>query len=123
SMPMLQAAQYQPLWDEFVPGEKTISRAELTPADWIGTGPWQIVSIEEGRVTLARFDDYRDEQAYADSLVLIVEDDPAVRLNGWKAGDVDVLPITAQQAQEVWTDRGNLFVAPSSTATFAAFNF
>lgn len=123
SMPMLQATQYQPLWDEFVAGEKTISRVELTPANWIGTGPWRIGTVEAESVTLLRFDDYWGEPAYADSLTLIAQDDAQARLAGWKSGEVDVLPITAQEMHDVWTESGNLFVAPSSTAMFAAFNF
>ena len=123
SMPMLQATQCQPLWDEFVAGEKTITRRELTPADWIGTGPWSIQSVDADRVLLARNDDYWDEPSHADSLTLIVQDDVAARLQSWKAGDIDVLPITAEQMSEVWSEEGNLFVAPSSTAMFAAFNF
>lgn len=123
SMPMLQAAQYQPWWDEFVPGEKTISRTGITPIDWVGTGPWRVERVDEDRVSLVRFDDYWDQPAHADSLLLIAEDDAAARLNGWKAGEVDVLPVTASQVQEVWTEQGSLFVAPSSVAMFAAFNF
>lgn len=123
SMPMLQAVRYQPLWDEFVPGEKTISRDDLTPEDWIGTGPWQIESVEEGRIRLSRYNDYWDTPAYADHLTLIAQDDPTARLQGWRSGEVDVLQITAQKMHEVWGEQGNLFVAPSSTAMFAAFNF
>lgn len=123
SMPMLQAAQYQPLWDEFVAGEKTITRTDHSPADWVGTGPWRIDSIETDRVSLERFNDYWDEPAYADSLTLFVQDDASARLQAWKSGDVDVLQISASQMTDVWSEQGNLFVAPSSTAMFAAFNF
>lgn len=123
SMPMLQAAKYQPLWDEFVPGEKTITRPKQRISDWIGTGPWKIDSVESERISLSRFDDYWDEQAHAESLTLIVEDDESVRLDGWKSGMVDVLPVSASQMTDVWNEEGNLFVAPSSVAMFAAFNF
>lgn len=123
SMPVLQAAQYQPLWDEFPAGEKTISRADLTPAAWIGTGPWKLDSVDEGNVALARFDDYFDTPAHADKLTLLVQDDISARLLAWKQGDIDVLPVTASQLEEVWSESGNLFVAPSATALFAAINF
>lgn len=123
SMPMLEAAMYQPLWDEFVPGEKTISRPEASPAQWIGTGPWKAERAEGDRIELARFDDYWDTPAHAGKLVLVAEDDPAARVEGWKKGDVDVLPVTGSQLEGVWNEQGNLFVAPSATTMFAAFNF
>lgn len=123
SMPMLQAAQYQPLWDEFVAGQKTITRADWTPANWIGTGPWKIDGVESEKLTLARFDDYTPEPAIADTLTLQVQDDADARLQGWRSGDVDVLQITPAQANDVWGEKGNLFVAPSAVAMFAAFNF
>ncbi len=123
SMPMLQAAMYQPLWDEFVAGEKTISRPGASIANWIGTGPWQVSAIETDRVELARFNEYWDTPAFTDTLTLIAEDDSAARLDGWKNGDVDVLPVSASELAGMWNERGNLFVAPSATAMFAAFNF
>lgn len=123
SMPMLKASQYQPLWDEFIPGEKTISREDDSPADWIGTGPWKMERVEAGSVTLTPFEDYWDEPAYADSLTLIAQDDAEARLVGWINGEVDVLPITAQQMHDVWPMEGNLFAGRSSTAMFASFNF
>ena len=123
SMPMLQANQFQPLWDEFVAGEKTISRSDLTPAHWIGTGPWRVENVDDVQVTLTRFDDYWDTPAHADRLILIAEDDTAARLAGWKSGDVDVLPVGAAQLSDIWAEQGNLFVAPSAVAMFAAFNF
>ena len=123
SMPMLQANTYQALWDEFVAGEKTISRPDASIAAWVGTGPWQVAAVESDRVELARFDDYRGVTAYADTLTLIAQDDVGARLDGWKRGDVDVLPISASQLASVWNEQGNLFVAPSASAMFAAFNF
>lgn len=123
SMPMLQAAQYQPLWDEFVPGEKTITRPGQSISTWIGTGPWKIDNVDSERISLVRFADYWDEPALADALLLMVEDDESERLKGWQDGAVDVLSITARQMPEVWGEEGNLFVAPSSVAMFAAFNF
>lgn len=123
SMPMLQAAQYQPLWNELPDGERTISRPELSPSDWIGTGPWRIDQVDADRISLVRYEDYWDGAAFAEKLTLIVQDDTDQRLTGWKRGEVDVLPINAQQMQDAWAEKGNLFVAPSPVAMFAAFNF
>lgn len=123
SMPMLPAAQHQAIWDALPLGEKSISRPDLTPANWIGTGPWKMGEVSESQIELVRFDEYWDGAALADNLTLVVEDDAAARLAGWKSGDVDVLPVNAAQVNEVWGETGNLFVAPSATAMFAAINF
>ena len=123
SMPMLQAAMYQPLWDEFVPGEKTISRKDAMPANWIGTGPWKIGSVDGDRVVLERFEDYWDGPAYLDQLELIGTSDDTNSVEAWKSGEVDVLPVSVSELPSLWEEEGNLFVSPSSTAMFAAFNF
>lgn len=121
--PLLQAATYQPLWDEYAAGEKTISRPDLTPADWIGTGPWRVAKVGDDRVELERFEDYWDEPAYAEKLTLIAEDDPAARVAGWKSGSVQVLSIRAHQLPDLWGEEGNLFVGPGATTMFVAINF
>lgn len=123
SMPMLQAGMYQPLWDEFVAGEKTISRRDASLTNWIGTGPWKIASAEPADVRLTRFDDYWDGPAHFDELHLIANDDITGRITSWKAGEVDVLPVSPADMTEVWNEKGSLFVAPSATSMFAAFNF
>lgn len=123
SMPMLPSAIYQPLWDEFVLGEKTISREDISPANWIGTGPWRIGSIDGDRVTLQRFDDYWDGPAHLDELELVGSGDDASRVDAWKSGEIDVLPVSVSDLPSLWEEDGNLFVSPSSTAFFAAFNF
>lgn len=123
SMPMLQAATYKPLWDEFAAGEKTITRADRSISQWIGTGPWQIADVFGERFSLKRFDDYWDGAAHADTLNLIVQDDSAARLKGWKSGDVAAVQVTPAQVNESWSEKGSLFVAPSATAMFAAINF
>lgn len=121
--PMLQAARYQSLWDEFVAGEKTISRNDLTPKDWIGTGPWQVAKVANDQVELQRFEEYWDQPAHAEKLTLIAEDDEAARLEGWKSGKVQVLPVRAHQLPHLWQEQGNLFVAPGATTMFLAINF
>lgn len=121
--PMLHAATYQPLWEEFVAGEKTISRKNQSISSWIGTGPWRVTKVEDTSISLARFDDYWAGPALADSLTLIVEDDLSNRIAGWKDGKVDVLPVDSTHFADLWQHEGNLFVGPGSSAMFAAFNF
>lgn len=123
SMPMLQAASWKTLWDEFPAGEKTLSRADNGPESWIGTGPWRVADATADRVELTRFDDYYLGSPLGESLTLIAEDDEGARVDGWKKGEVDVLPINAHQLNSVWQEEGNLFVGPGSVSLFAAFNF
>lgn len=123
SQPMLQAAVYQPLWDEFAAGEKTISRPDATPGSWVGTGPWRVTEATGDRVQLARNEQYYDGAPQFETLTLIAHDDPAARVDGWKNGEVDVLPITHAQLNDVWQEQGNVFVAPGAVSMFAAFNF
>lgn len=123
SQPILQAAMYQPRWDALPLGERTISLREESPANWIGTGPWQVESIDDGGVKLARFDDYWDGAAHADTLNLIAEDDIAKRVTGWIEGKVSALPLTPAQMAGIWEQEGNLFVAPGAMTMFAAINF
>ncbi|MCO5227400.1 MAG: ABC transporter substrate-binding protein [Thermomicrobiales bacterium] len=123
NQPILQAAMYQPRWDALPLGERTISLREESPADWIGTGPWQVESVDDRGVRLSRFGDYWDGAAYADTLNLIVEDDLGNRIAGWVDGVVSALPLTPSQMAGIWEQEGNLFVGPGARTMFAAINF
>lgn len=124
SQPIFYANQYTAHWDARPVGERSLSGFDWQTNPPIGTGPWRFDSAESGQLTFRRNDAYWNEPPHFDELRLIAEDDQSARIDGWKNGDVDVVsPVRVTDLDAVWDEEGSLFVAPSPTVFFAAFNF
>lgn len=123
SQPIFKADQYAAHWESRPVGERSLDGFDWDAEPSIGTGPWALQDASDGVLTLRRHDAYWGTPPHVDELRLVAEDDMAARIEGWKAGDVDVLPgVRATDLDTVWNEEGTLFVAPSSTVFFAAFN-
>lgn len=123
TQPIFSSRQYITQWESRPVGERSISGFDWAANPPVGTGPWRFGEASDDRLTFVRNDDYWETPPHADELVFIAEDDQAARIDGWKNGDVDVVwPVRATDLDAVWDEEGRLFVAPSPTVFFAAFN-
>lgn len=123
SLSMFHAGQYAAHWESRPVGERSLSGYDWAAQPPIGTGPWIPESSSGSELVFRRNDAYWNTPPDFDILRLIAEDDPGARIEGWKNGDVDVLPgVRHTDLDDVWDEEGRLFVAPSPTVFFAAFN-
>ncbi len=123
SQPMFSAAQYGAQWESRPVGERSISGYDWDAQSPLGTGPWSVAEASDDALTLRRHDAYWAGPAHFDELQLVAEDDSAKRIEAWKNGDIDVLPgVRATDLDGLWDEDGRLYVAPSATTFFAAFN-
>lgn len=124
SQPIFLADQYSGHWESRPVGERTLSGFDWGTNPPIGTGPWIPAAASGSELTFRRNDTYWNGASHFDELRLIAQDDPHARIEGWKDGDVDVLAgIRHSDLEQVWDEEGTLFVTPSPTVFFAAFNF
>jgi peptide/nickel transport system substrate-binding protein len=124
SQPIFSAAQYTVHWEQRSVGERSLSGFDWAATPPIGTGPWVSTGASEDELILRRNDAYWNEPPHFEELRLIAENDQDARIEGWKRGDVDVVSqVRVTDLDAVWDEEGTLFVAPSPTVFFAAFNF
>lgn len=123
SQPIFSSKQYITHWESRPVGERSLSGFDWAASSPLGTGPWRFGEASDDRLSFVSNDAYWNGPPHANELVFIAEDDQDARIEGWKKGDVDVVwPVRASDLDAVWDEEGRLFVAPSPTVFFAAFN-
>lgn len=121
SLPVFSAAQYGDYWD----GQQ--GARSLRGFDWqanlpVGTGPWQVTSLDEGEAHFERAEGYWGQPAWADTLEIAVMPGRQERFDAWKKGESALLwPVSDRDASSV--DAANVVSAPAASVMFAAFNF
>lgn len=85
---------------------------EGLPLHPIGTGPFKFVEREEGvKIVLERNDDYWGEPAKPDGVVFLQLEDPATRLNAFRAGEVNIIQEPPWDEIESLQDEGFILTA------------
>lgn len=96
------------------------------PDEYIGTGPFKLVSWNPGvEILLERNDQYWGEKPKVKQLVLKIITDDAARTLALKAGDVDVIlnPVAADIASLRQDQRLNVVLGPQARFLWLGFNF
>jgi peptide/nickel transport system substrate-binding protein len=96
------------------------------PLHPVGTGPFKFVEREEGvKIVLERNDDYWDEPAKLDSIVFVQLEDPATRLNAFRAGEINIVQEPPWDEIESLEDEGFVLTANENPPSiwYLIFNF
>lgn len=121
---IFQRAQYTDFWSEPPFGERTLNGFDWTASPPVGTGPWQIDSLEGDEIVLARNAAYWQAPPLADELRLVPLPAGEDRAAAFSAGDVDLVwPLAAPDLDAVSGVTGRLHAVPAASVMFAAFNF
>ena len=121
---IFQRAQYTDYWSSRPFGERTLNGFDWEASSPVGTGAWQVEAFDEGDVTMAANNDYWAGGPLTESLSLPAIPDARERVQAWIDGEIDVLwPVPLENLDTVGQRAGTLYVSPSASVMFAAFNF
>ena len=121
---IFQREQYVEYWETRPEGERSLTGYSWAERKPIGTGPWVVGERGDRKIELSRNDGYWAGPAHAERLTLTWNEDPDRRLRDWKRGSVDLAwPIDGTRLSTVSDVPGSLYLSPSLTVPFAAFNF
>lgn len=124
SLSIFQREQYTDYWSAKPFGERTLNGFDWEASSPVGTGPWQVEAFDESGVTMSRNEGYWAGAPFAESLSLPVIPEEDDRVRAWVAGEVDVLwPVPPGSLDALSEAAGSLYVSPSASVMFAAFNF
>jgi len=91
---------------------------EGLPLHPTGTGPFKFVEREPGvKIELTRNDDYWGEKAKLDRVIFREIEDPATRMNAFRAGEISVIQDPVWEETQDLVDEGNILTINENTPT------
>ncbi len=124
SLPIIQAAQYRPVWDRQSEGARTLSDYDWRTNPPIGTGPWRMTDWTQRGISFGRNAAYWAQPSWMDRFELRWEAGEQRRLEAWEDEETDLLwPERAGELGNVGRRPARLYAAEAARVMFAAFNF